>query len=127
VAATTLATAGLPSVSVPVLSKMRAWMREACSRAVAFLIRIPFLAPIPVPTATAVGVARPSASGQAMTTAVTASVSAKSAVCPMTKNQTRNVSTPALTAARTNHSAALSAKRCAGAFEFCAICTSCTI
>src|SRR5258706_167001 len=57
---------------------------------------MPFLAPMPVPTATAVGVARPSASGQAITTAVTASVIAKRAVCPITKNQMRNVSSPAL-------------------------------
>ncbi len=57
-----------------------AWMRVVRSRDVAFLMRIPFLAPMPVPTATAVGVARPSASGQAITTAVTASVSAKSTV-----------------------------------------------
>ena len=104
-------TAALPSVSVPVLSKMMACIFEACSRAVAFLIRMPFLAPMPVPTATAVGVARPSASGQAITMAVTASVSAKRAVCPITKNQIRKVSTPALTAARTNHSAARSASR----------------
>ncbi len=60
---------------------MIAWMREACSSAVAFLIRMPLRAPMPVPTATAVGVASPSASGQAMTMAVTARVSAKSAVC----------------------------------------------
>lgn len=79
-------------------------------RAVAFLMRMPFLAPMAVPTATAVGVARPSASGQAMTTAVTASISAKRAVCPITKNQMRNVSSPALTAARTNYSAARSAR-----------------
>ncbi len=123
----TSVTVGLPSVSVPVLSKMMAWMRDACSSAVAFLIRIPCRAPIPVATATAVGVARPSASGQAITTAVTASVRAKSAVWWMTKNHTRKVDRPAPTAKSTRYCAARSARRWAGAFEFCAVCTSWTI
>ena len=42
-------------------------MLWAVSRASADLIRIPLLAPLPVPTIIAVGVARPSAQGQEMT------------------------------------------------------------
>ena len=68
--------AGLPSVSVPVLSRMMVWIRADSSSVVASLIRMLCLAPMPVPTATAVGVASPSASGQAMTTAEMAKVSA---------------------------------------------------
>src|SRR4051812_24693922 len=44
------------------------------SRVAASLIRTPWRAPIPVPTATAVGVAKPRASGQAITTALMAKV-----------------------------------------------------
>ena len=43
--------------------------REACSSEAACLNRMPWRAPMPVATTTAVGVASPSASGQAMTTA----------------------------------------------------------
>src|SRR5712691_10679345 len=47
-------------------------MRAAASIAAAFLNRIPRLAPRPVPTMIAVGVASPRASGQVMTTTVMA-------------------------------------------------------
>ena len=76
--ATTSVTRGLPSVSVPVLSKMIAWIFDACSSETACLNRMPRLAARSVATITAVGVASPSASGQAITTAVTAKVSASS-------------------------------------------------
>ena len=63
---------GRPSVSVPVLSN--ATMRTACasSSACASLIRMPWRAATPVPTMIAVGVARPSAHGQAITSTATA-------------------------------------------------------
>ena len=61
-------TSGLPEVRVPVLSKTIVSMCWIFSRTSAPLIRIPMEAAIPVPTMTAVGVARPSAHGQAMTT-----------------------------------------------------------
>ena len=63
---------GRPSVSVPVLSK--ATTRTACasSSASASLIRMPWRAATPVPTMIAVGVARPSAQGQAITSTATA-------------------------------------------------------
>ena len=65
-------TEGRPSVSVPVLSMTTVSIRHSCSRAVASLIRIWFSAPLPMPTISAVGVASPSAQGQAMTSTETA-------------------------------------------------------
>ena len=58
---------GLPSVIVPVLSNTTAPTEWATSNASADLIKIPFSAPFPVPTMMAVGVARPKAQGQEMT------------------------------------------------------------
>src|SRR3989338_4950903 len=69
-------TLGLPSVKVPVLSMTMMFILEAFSRVAASFIKILCLAPMPVPTATTVGVAKPSASGQAITTAEMANVSA---------------------------------------------------
>ena len=63
---------GTPSVRVPVLSKTTVSMVPACSRYSADFIKIPFSAPFPVPTIMAVGVARPRAHGQAMTSVETA-------------------------------------------------------
>ena len=59
--------AGLPSVSVPVLSKIIAFSRWARSRDSTSLIRMPDRAAAPVPVMIAVGVASPSAHGHAMT------------------------------------------------------------
>lgn len=59
-------TAGVPLVMVPVLSNMIAFTLWAFSKGSAPLIRIPLVAPTPVPTMTAVGVARPRAHGQAI-------------------------------------------------------------
>ena len=63
---------GLPSVSVPVLSKATSVTRCATSSASASLIKIPCRAATPVPAMMAVGVASPSAQGQAMTSTATA-------------------------------------------------------
>jgi hypothetical protein len=57
----------LPVVRVPVLSNKTAVILWAVSRVGPPLMRIPFEAPIPVPTITAVGVANPKAQGQAIT------------------------------------------------------------
>ena len=65
-------TTGFPSVSVPVLSIITVSIFPAVSRLTASLIRIPFSAPLPMPTMTAVGVASPNAHGQAITSTVTA-------------------------------------------------------
>ena len=59
-------TSGRPTVSVPVLSNATTSIFCAISSACALLIRMPRLAPRPVPTMIAVGVASPSAQGQAM-------------------------------------------------------------
>ena len=85
------------------------------------------MAPRPVPTMTAIGVASPSASGQAITKTVIVSVMANSSGWPIHQNQTAKVSRPITIAARTSHCEARSASSCAGALEFCASCTSLTI
>jgi hypothetical protein len=88
---------------VPVLSKTTTVSRVAFSSAAAFLNKMPFIAPSPVPTMMAIGVARPSASGQAMTKTVIVSVSANSSGWPRTQNQTTKVNRPPTMAARTSH------------------------
>ncbi len=58
---------GVPEVSVPVLSNTTVVIDDIFSKTSPPLIRIPYDAAIPVPTITAVGVARPRAHGQAIT------------------------------------------------------------
>ena len=68
-------TTGLPRVSVPVLSRTMVSIFCACSSASPPRMSMPISAPLPVPTMIAVGVASPSAQGQAMTrTAIIASI-----------------------------------------------------
>ena len=67
---------GLPSVSVPVLSTTRVSTFSSRSSASAFLISTPASAPRPTPTMIDIGVARPSAHGQAMMSTATAATSA---------------------------------------------------
>ena len=69
---TTAATVGRPWVMVPVLSRTTAVSRWAVSSASLLPMRMPSSAARPVPTMTAVGVARPSAQGQAMIRTATA-------------------------------------------------------
>ena len=64
-AVTTSTSAILPSVTVPVLSSTIVSTRRVDSSTSGPLIRMPSCAPRPVPTSSAVGVARPSAHGQA--------------------------------------------------------------
>ena len=71
-AATIAVTFGLPSVSVPVLSTTSVSTFSMRSRASAFLISTPACAPRPTPTMIDIGVARPSAQGQAMMSTLTA-------------------------------------------------------
>jgi endonuclease/exonuclease/phosphatase family metal-dependent hydrolase len=59
-------TLGFPSVRVPVLSMTTVSTFSNTSRDSAFRIRIPAFAPRPPPTMTAIGVASPTAHGQAM-------------------------------------------------------------
>src|SRR5262249_12662022 len=63
---TIVATAGLPSVSVPVLSTTSVSTFSITSSTSAFLIRTPAVAPRPTPTMMDIGVAKPNAHGQAM-------------------------------------------------------------
>ena len=65
-------TCGLPTVSVPVLSKATTATRCANSSASASLMSTPCRAATPVPTMMAAGVARPSAQGHAITSTDTA-------------------------------------------------------
>ena len=65
-------TFGLPSVSVPVLSTTSVSTFSMRSSASAFLISTPACAPRPTPTMIDIGVARPSAQGQAMMSTLTA-------------------------------------------------------
>ena len=74
----------------------------------------------------AVGVARPSASGQVMTTTVMANRSASWTSRPTTKYQTTKVSPPPTSATSTSQNAAWSASRWPGALEFWASWTSLT-
>ena len=90
-------------------------------------MRMLYFAPNPVPTATAVGVASPRASGQAITIVEMAKVSASNNVCLITKDQNRKVIRPEPIASITRYLANRSASFCAGAFEFCAVSTSFTI
>ncbi|KAF5053511.1 hypothetical protein DSECCO2_397590 [anaerobic digester metagenome] len=77
----TSTTSGRPSVSVPVLSKTTVSTVPAISRESPPLINIPFSAPLPVPTMMAVGVARPRAHGQAITSTVMKMVREKVKAC----------------------------------------------
>ncbi len=65
-------TDGCPMVSVPVLSNATTFTRCAVSSASASLISTPWRAATPVPAMIAVGVASPSAHGQAITSTATA-------------------------------------------------------
>ena len=73
--ATIATTFGLPSVSVPVLSTTSVSTFSMRSSASAFLISTPSCAPRPTPTMIDIGVARPSAQGQAMISTLTAATS----------------------------------------------------
>ena len=112
---------------MPVLSNTTTVSLVAFSSAAAFLNRMPFCAPKPVPTMTAIGVASPRASGQATTNTVIISVTASSRGWPSPQNQTAKVSRPIEMAASTSHCEARSASNWPGAFEFCASWTSLTI
>ncbi len=120
-------TSGSPLVRVPVLSITTVSIRAEVSSAMAFLNRMPRWAPRPVPTMIAVGVARPSASGQVITTTVMANSSASVKGRSLASAQAAKVSPPPARATRTSQKAARSASRWPGALEFCASCTSSTI
>ena len=74
---TTSVSAGWPRVIVPVLSRTTVWSLCAVSSASAERMRMPFSAPLPVPTMIESGVASPRAQGQAMISTDTALTRAK--------------------------------------------------
>ena len=76
-AATTSVSTGLPSVSVPVLSTISVSTLANSSSASASLTSTPACAPRPVAVMIDIGVARPSAQGQAMISTETAETMAK--------------------------------------------------
>mmetsp|Transcript_13577 Transcript_13577/g.47311 ORF Transcript_13577/g.47311 Transcript_13577/m.47311 type:complete len:381 (-) Transcript_13577:1416-2558(-) len=134
------ATAMRPSVSVPVLSNTMAVVRCTASSTAPPLMRMPARAPRPVPTMTAVGVARPSAHGQAMTRVATLRRIANSHLSVPDGNHSGsmvsvlaaishaiNVTSEMLTTAGVNTAETLSTKTCTGAFVVCASETSATI
>ena len=72
-----------PVVTVPVLSSTMVSTCRVDSSTCGPLIRIPSCAPRPVPTSNAVGVASPSAQGQAMINTATAAANAACASAPV--------------------------------------------
>ena len=80
----------LPSVTVPVLSSTIVVARRVCSSTSGPRMKTPSWAPRPVPTSSAVGVARPSAHGQAMMSTATAAVKAAEG-SPVTSSQPASV------------------------------------
>ena len=79
---TTSTSVSLPSVTVPVLSSTIVSTRRVDSSTSGPLIRMPSCAPRPVPTSSAVGVARPSAHGQATISTATVAEKANVASAP---------------------------------------------
>ncbi|TWH25837.1 hypothetical protein L600_000900000870 [Isoptericola variabilis J7] len=112
-----------PSVTVPVLSSTTVSMRRVDSRISGPLMSTPSWAPRPVPTSRAVGVARPSAHGQAMMSTATAAVNANCVLAPARSQPTR-VSAAMPKATGTNTAEIRSASRCTGALPVCAWATS---
>src|SRR5579872_934070 len=108
---TTLASFGLPSVSVPVLSTTMVSTFSMHSKTSADLIKIPIVAPRPTPTDMATGVASPKAQGQAMINTATALTIAKTSEGEgPSKAQSTNAITDTNTTAGTNQEATLSAR-----------------
>ena len=114
-AASIATSSGLPSVSVPVLSNATTRIACATSSASASLMRMPCRAAIPVPAMIAVGVARPSAHGQAMTSTATALRMAASQL-PPTRPQPSSVTAAMPITTGTKTALTRSTRRWIGAF-----------
>ena len=112
-------TMGCPWVMVPVLSITTVCTEWAVSRASADLMRTPLVAPRPVPTMMAVGVARPKAQGQETTSTDTAMVRANSKVAPQISHTMAETTAMAITTG-TNTPATRSASLAMGALELVA-------
>ena len=97
-------------VTVPVLSSTTVSTSRVDSSTSGPLISRPSCAPRPVPTISAVGVARPSAHGQAMIRTATAAVNADAALPPVASQTARVASESAITTG-TNTADTRSARR----------------
>ena len=107
---------GCPWVMVPVLSSTTVSILWAVSSASADLMRMPFRAPVPVPTIMAVGVARPRAQGQEMTSTEMTMLRAKGILSPAISQIIPASSAMPITAG-TKMPLILSASRAIGALE----------
>ena len=81
---------------------------------------MPYSAPLPVLTIIAVGVAKPSAQGQAITITAVKAINEKAKVAPSTKYHTTNVASAITITAGTNQADMRSANACTGALDPCA-------
>ena len=108
---------------MPVLSSTTVSISFACCRASPDLIRIPCLAPTPVPTIIATGVASPRAQGQDITSTAMADEMANSAPAP-TISQAKSVTRAMQMTTGTNTPATLSASLAMGALLALASSTS---
>ncbi len=100
-----------PVVTVPVLSSTTVSMRRVASSTSGPWIRMPSWAPRPVPTISAVGVASPSAHGQAMISTATAAVNAVAGSAPV-PSQKPSVATASAITTGTKTPEMRSASRC---------------
>ena len=110
---------------VPVLSNTTVSIFCEVSRDCAFLNRIPMVAPLPVPTTIAVGVARPIAQGQAITRTATVVIMAVfNDRDGSNMNHAQKVRSAIKRTTGTKIPEIWSASLCIGAFEFWASSTS---
>src|SRR4029079_17448582 len=108
----TLTNLGFPSVRVPVLSTTSVSIFSSVSSASALRIKTPAVAPRPVPTMIDIGVAKPSAHGQAMIRTATALTSPNPIAGGGPKSdQTTKASAATATTAGTNQEEITSARR----------------
>ncbi len=118
----------MPTVTVPVLSMTSVSAFSINSSASALRARTPARAPRPVPTMIDIGVARPSAHGQATISTATALTRAKPMAGAGPKiDQTIKASSAARMTPGTNQPETVSASAWIGARERCASATICTI
>jgi len=115
-------TVGAPFVIVPVLSSATIFVLPHSSKDTAVLNKIPFFAPIPLPTIIATGVASPSAQGQLITNTDIPLAKAKPIVCPK-RSHIITVITAIVITAGTNTPDTLSATLAIGALDAAALLT----
>ena len=116
-----------PVVTVPVLSSTTVSTRRVDSSTSGPLMRMPSWAPRPVPTSRAVGVARPSAHGQAMIRTATAAVKARGDARAGAEPEPESGDRRARSRSGRTPPEIRSASRCTGALPLCASSTSLAI